>query len=590
MTQPLCGQPGSPRNSFCESGLALAATAVTQLARRMKLPKIATPLLLLVAGVVAYHNSLRIPFLLDDLWLVRDNPNIRSFATAFTDSSRPVVQLSLAVNYALGGGDVTGYHVVNLALHLAAGCVLFGLIRQTGRARGTPTDDLAFAVALLWVVHPLASQAVNYIIQRGELLMSLCYLLTLYGVVRAFAEPGNRRWAVLAVASCTLGMACKSVMVTAPIVAWLYAAILLRQRWHPLYFGLAATWLVLPVVLAHSTGEWKGSAGLAVTSLTPVTYALAQAKVVAHYLRLAVWPVGLCFDYAWPAVAHWPSIIFMAALLAVTIWAVARRTVAGCLAACFFLLLAPTSSFLPIQDVAVEHRMYLALAPVIALVVLGLPTRWRMYLVAGLAVTLTILTIRRNADYRSNESLWRATVAVSPRNVRAWTNLGNAIGEDPNRFDEAVSAYREALRVDPGYALAHYNWAHLLVGRGRLSEAEEHYRSAIAAKADDILSHYNLGMICARQGRYLEAIAQFEAVLKVHPGNTQSHYNIGVAREKLGEVDAAITAYETALRWDPAFAKGHYFLAQLLARTGRAAEAQPHFETAGRLDPAFAGR
>src|SRR5262249_11190655 len=169
-------------------------------------------------------------------------------------SGRPLVNLSLAVNYAIGGLDVTGYHVWNVAVHVCCALLLFGIVRRT-------LDDagVAAASAVLWMVHPLQSEAVDYISARTESMMALCYLATLYASVRSLRSPQGGRSTAVAVAACAAGMACKESMAAAPMMVAAYDRTFafrswkdaVRSRW-PLYAGLAATWLVLTALVLHA--------------------------------------------------------------------------------------------------------------------------------------------------------------------------------------------------------------------------------------------------------------------------------------------------------------------------------------------------
>ncbi len=191
------------------------------------------PWIILVAGLVAYANSLTGAFVFDDIKAVVDNRHIRSWwpmweaVVAAKDSSlagRPVASFSFALNFALGGLDVRGYHVVNLAIHLTCALLLYGLMRRSlgqpalqGRCQQS-APRLALAVALLWVVHPMTTEAVTYIIQRTESLMACWLLLTLYAAMRAADAPRPGRWQITALVACGLGMATKEVMVVAPLL------------------------------------------------------------------------------------------------------------------------------------------------------------------------------------------------------------------------------------------------------------------------------------------------------------------------------------------------------------------------------------
>src|ERR1022692_1539631 len=199
------------------------------------------PLMVVAAGLLAYHNSFTGPFIFDDFYSIEDNPTIHHLwpiwqtlspprIGAPTVEGRPLVNLSLAINYALGGYRLWGYHALNLTIHILAALTLFGIVRRTllqprlQERFGAAADGLALAVAVLWMVHPLQTESVTYIIQRAESLMGLFYLLTLYCFLRAAGAggPGRFWWLAASVFACLLGMATKEVMVSAPLVVLLY--------------------------------------------------------------------------------------------------------------------------------------------------------------------------------------------------------------------------------------------------------------------------------------------------------------------------------------------------------------------------------
>jgi hypothetical protein len=308
--------------------------------------------LIVLAGVAVYWNSLGNPFVFDDNVTLVDNPQIRSFATVFqTDkgsalTGRPIVSLTFALNYALDGLTVTGYRVVNIALHVACALLLFGVVRRTLEQPGLRdrfgrvAAGAALAAALLWVVHPLNSEVVDYLTQRTEALMAACYLLAVYAGIRALG--GGGAWTGIAVASCAAGMLCKETMVTAPLMIAAYdrvfafgsLAAAARARWK-LYAGLAASWVVLGASVATASREASG--GFSTTHVSVWSYLLNQTEVVTHYLTLVVWPRALVAYYGWSLPATlgdvWPYALFVTALAVVTVVALVRWPRAGYLPA-----------------------------------------------------------------------------------------------------------------------------------------------------------------------------------------------------------------------------------------------------------------
>jgi tetratricopeptide (TPR) repeat protein len=578
----------------------------------------AIPLVLIAAGLAAYHNSFRGVFLFDDQTRIVEDQKIRQLWppwAVMAGSTRPILGLSIAANYAIGGLDVRGYHAFNLAVHLLAGLVLFGIVRltlesDTLRARfGGRAPWLAMAVAAIWIVHPLQTESVTYVIQRAESLMGLFFLLTLYCAIRAWRSPHPQRWQVAAVAACALGMGTKEVMVSAPILVvlhdWVFVAgpfkdILRRRR--GLYAGLAATWLVLGALLATSRAEEQT---FMVSGLTPWRYAMTQFGVIVHYLRLSFWPHPLVLDYTWPmadrasAVAPWAAVVL--ALVAATALALARRSPAGFCGAWFFLVLAPTSSVLPIADVAFEHRMYLPLAAVIALSVTGgyrllehlarrcgatdAPRRWLMAsLVVGLVAVLGCLTVRRNEDYLSDLAMWSDVVRKVPDNPRGHQNLGFILGKRGERGEE-IRQYAEALRLKPDYAQAHYTLGVALFEQGQVGDAVAHYREALRLNPRHLKAHNNLAAALQSQRQFTEAIAHYSEALRLDPRDADVRYNLGTALLEDGQIKEAIAQYEAALRLKPAFPDAHYNLGVALAAHGDLPGAIAHLSEALRLRP-----
>jgi protein O-mannosyl-transferase len=521
-------------------------------------------LLLVALTCWAYRTSFQGVFVFDDVPTIVANPHVRtlwplsramSAPAEVTVSGRPVAALSLALNYALAPADVRdvmqppgpqaapdeggrflrnlrGYHGVNLAIHLGAGLTLFGVVRRTLRSAalrdrfGPASTSLAAVVALLWMVHPLQTESVTYIVQRVESLMGLFFFLTLYAAIRAHDPERRVLWTVAAVFCCALGMGSKEVMVTAPVVVllwdWLFARSV-RGRWG-LYAGLAATWIVLAFVVW--TESRPSSVGARLLGWTPWSYLLTQTAVVVHYLRLSLWPSPLVIDYGWPMARSIGDVAWQAALLlalfGVTVVLIARRRPLGFLGAWFFLILAPTSSVLPIAtEIAAEHRMYLPLAAVITAIVLG-AARLRLrgvvagVIVAVVAATLVAHTAARNRDYWTDEGLWEDAVEKRPDNPRARVSLGAGLYA-AGRLDEAEREFRIALSLDESSAPAHLNLGSVLCAKGRVDEGVAHLERALALDPASPDAHRNLGEAHASRGELAAAVADFSAVVQAKP-------------------------------------------------------------------------
>jgi len=534
---------------------------------------VAAPALLTALAAAAWANSLSAPFIFDDRPAILGNPHIRqlwplSRALSAPPRSilggRPVPGLTLAINYALGELDVRGYHAFNLALHVLSALILLGIVRRT-LARSarlvSAARPLALVTAAIWLVHPLQTDAVTYVTQRTELLMGLFYLLTLYAAIRA--GEGSWPWQTASVVSCALGMASKEVMITAPLMVMLYDRVFLypslaearRRRW-PLYAGLMATWAVLATLLMLSPPHHLlvlipgGHASVLERGMTPWEYLRTQVGVIARYLGLALWPHPLCLDHGlWVARTAGevlPGALVVAGLVGGTAWALRRHPGTGFLGAWFLVVLAPTSSVVPVvTEVMAERRMHLPLAAVAVAAVLGgyaavgalvrsdsRRAALRVSLALAVIATLTALTARRNVDYGSEVSIWSDAAEKRPWNPRAHNNLGNALLRAGD-LDGAFAQYAEAIRLEPDYAEAHYNLGNAFLRKGRPTDAAASYAAALRIDPELAPAHYNLGNVQLAEGRFEEAIAHFGEVLRIDPDFEYARTNLRVARERL---------------------------------------------------------
>ncbi|MBI5769747.1 MAG: tetratricopeptide repeat protein [Verrucomicrobia bacterium] len=565
--------------------------------------------LLVVAVFAAYCNIWSAPFVLDDHLSILRNPTIHRLGWealvpprgfGFTVEGRPVLNLSLAFNYAWTGPAVWSYHLVNVAIHALAALVLFGVARRAlARARCPGPDAVGFAAASLWALHPLQTGSVSYVVQRTESLMGLFFLLTLYAVLRGAESDRPARWQALACVACALGMATKEVMVVAPVIVLLFDRTLLagsfREAWlrrRALYCGLATTWLLLAWLVLGS-GSRGGTIGAA-AGISPWDYALCQARGVVHYLSLALWPVRLIFDYGTDRVSLAEAAPFVAidlVLLSLTGIALWRRSPVGLLGAWFFLILAPTSSVVGgTRQMLAEHRLYLSLAAVAvalagtAFIVLG---RRAWVLCATAAVALALTTAQRNVDYRSELALHGDTVAKRPGNIYARINYGNALLV-AGRAAEAVGQFEAATRLRPGFHLALSNLAGAYHQAGRSADAADAARAALAAKPDHAEARFNLAAALLQLGRPVEAITHYETAIRLKPDYAEACNGLGAALAAAGRSAEAIARLQDAVRLRPGFAEAHYNLATALVQTGDAPAAEPHYLAAIQHRPDYA--
>ncbi len=540
--------------------------------------------LVVAAGLFAYSNSLDGVFLFDDHVDIDRNAAITSLDSLWRViaeqgqsgvSGRPLVALSYAFNYAWCGLETRGWHLVNITIHVLAGLALFGVVRRalmapplaarwSSRALG-----IALASAAIWVAHPLTTGSVTYLGQRVESLMGLCFLATFYGALRTFADSSSRFWPFFASLCCALGTGCKEVIVGAPLLVLLYdslyvagnAAAAWRAR-RGLYLGLFASWLLVALWVAMAQGRSE-SVGFGYSEVGVWSYLTTQAWAVAHYARLSVWPDPLVFDYGIRPITELsryaaPGAAVLAAL-ALTIAGLVRRRPLAFLGAWWFVILAPTSSVLPIvTELIVEHRVYLpSAAVVLALVLLAAraleaaPPALRAPLGGSLGLTLCVAaalaTRARNLDYSSEIGMWLDVVAKLPDNDRAHSSYGNDL-VSAGREPEAGRHFARAVELSPNNGYWRSNLGTWLLSQGDVQRATEELERAVELLPNYGIALQNLGSAYSRRGERAKAFEAWRRALEhgapmagaIAEQMTRQLSSEGRAREALEVARAAV--------------------------------------------------
>jgi protein O-mannosyl-transferase len=579
---------------------------------------LAVPLALAVA---ASWRVLPGEFQFDDEHAIVENPAVKALSPFLTaapwraalSGGRPVTELTFALNYAYARLEPWNYHLTNLLIHLGAvvlaGAVARRLLRLAGAAR---PEGVAVAVAGLFALHPLQSQAVSYVVQRAESLAAALYLAGLLCLLHAEERPPGRRAAPLAGGFLLFaaGLGAKATVVTLPAAWLLLAALVPAPSARPRLLGwrarllAACPFLALDVIFVATTvSALRGpEIGLAVEGLPPSTYLLTQLPVVATYLRLLAWPAGQAVDWhLTPARVLSGPVILSGLLLAALAGgalrlalrarrregadaAAARLAGAGLL--WFFLVLSPSSSVVPVIDLLVEHRAYLpALGVFLAAAVGGeralarlggrLPAWAPAALTAAVWLALAGSLHARNAVWETRRALWSDAVAKVPDNPRAWANLALAASQE-GRAEEAVRLYRQALPLaeqEPVVLIRLLGNLGIELARlGRLEEAEQALRRAVTIQPWPTLRN-DLAAILTVRGKLDEAEALLRAVLADAPDQGEALTSLGKLRLMRGDPASALPLLDRAVALDPDVPVRHLLRARALAGQGRRAEA-----------------
>jgi hypothetical protein len=425
--------------------------------------------ILLLATLLAYANSFQGAFQFDDYNVIVNNTRIHSLSAWWQHviGIRPLLKFSYALNWISGLG-LSGYHAVNLAIHCANAVLAYLLLRRFPASDANRAEDAAFVAALLFALLPIQTEAVTYISGRSVSFMALFYLAAML----AYAQ-GNRPNKVFSLLLFVAALLVKEVAVTLPLALLLWekargtSTSLALRRTLPHWLLLALAGLLLLALRDYvsfftSSFSLRSIADNLLTQLHAVTWLLMRL--------FALW--GHNIDPDLPLIRHWtPLLLAEAALLAGLLFTGFRQNVIrpwlGFGMLWLLLHLLPTNSLVPRLDVANERQLYLVsigacfmLAKVFVNLRLSRPA-WRVWLngaLAGCLVLLTLATLSRNLDYRSEIALWEDTVAHSPAKARPWNNLGYAyaLAGDTAR---AQLAYGKAIHLKPDYALALQNLA-----------------------------------------------------------------------------------------------------------------------------------
>jgi tetratricopeptide (TPR) repeat protein len=552
----------------------------------------AVPLLIL-ACLLAYANCITKTLVFDDdAWIV-DVPALDDPPQYFRDmEGRPLLAVTNLTLHRFGRSNPVGHHVLNVLIHIGATLTLYGVVRRSllrprfcrrfeGRA-----PYLAFAVALLWMLHPLQVQCVTYVIQRGESMAGLFYMLILYGMLRAdeerdpdddtdLGESYNLRrfiWYFVAIASLVLGFASKEILATAPVAVVLFDRIfvaqswreLIRRRWIFYLFFLSIAGAFVAWHLDRAAGS-QGGIGFGMQTITKQQYAYTQAGVILYYLQLSVWPRGMAIDYqSWPwsntLSEAMPEGAIIAGMLLVTSVLLFWRPALGFVCAWFFIILAPTSSVMPIADAVFEHRMYLSLATVAIIVVflgdwffrrvrLG---RLRPVLLTAVAIALGVLTHLRNEEYRSRAAVWQTAVERMPNSVRARSNFGQGL-IIAERYDEVPPILNRGLEISPSDPTTLVNLGATYEQLGRYDLAEDCYRRMRDYFPSDP-KHWRMhAASLLNLGRWHEANEVYGQAIKLSPGDLDAHYGRAAALREMGIIDQAEEEAKAASAIDPAW-------------------------------------
>lgn len=561
--------------------------------------RVAAFVLIVLLGGTIYANSLHNTFHLDDDIFIIHNPAVRSLwnwpALWASFNTRFVTGLSFALNYRFGGLDVFGYHVVNLLLHFMNAFLVFVFVRKllqtpffesrSAADAGAPAVT-AVLTALVFLAHPLQTQAVNYISQRAVLLAVFFYLLSIVFYLK-WAGAAHRDYYIASLAAAVLAMFSKELAFTLPLMLFIIHVFFIRRSYESLLGGLKRlspfflTWFIIPFsLLAERSSSIVDLREQLATGRFHVNNGLTALNALRTYFWLCLAPVRQNLDYDFPrAQSVWEGQTLLSIILIVGLaaWACRqfnRRRVFSFCVIWFLvsLMMEFLSSALLGKDMIFEHWLYLALTGFALFVVSGFQALFKnrvfFYVVIGVWLAgLGILTYQRNAVWKNPVTLWTDVLRKSPRKVRPYDNLAAAYMGVGN-YRAAKQMLYHAIRLDPRSYKTLNNLGLIFLEEGNVLEARDYFEKALGVNPEYAETWSNLGVLYLRTGQLQQAQEVFLKVQSLNPALLEARRNLALVYQQQGEHLRAIEIYQNILKYDPHEEESLYNLTELYLEAG----------------------
>jgi protein O-mannosyl-transferase len=611
--------------------------------------QLACILLLVLSSTGIYFNSLKGSFQFDDVPLIsnqwiEDLDSFNQFVKISSFENRPVLLWTYALNNSLGKNKEFGFHLLNLILHIGVTLLIFFSVLKTSyfQERFNETRNknpkirnsksiwiFPFITALIFSLHPLNTDSISYISSRSSVLATFFYLFSLYLFLNLFSPEkkkiplaNNLILIPLMAATMYLSLASKLIAATLPLLMsfWYFVFIFSRKNMEALW---KRNWAYLLLILISIAAlfllgdSWLYNAkdqGLELYGQLP--YLLIQIKVIIfYYLKLFLFPFNLSVDSGMPfsSINEDPFIVFAILIISGIVAAAIKSRNIWLLAgtAWFFITLAPTSSFMPLNDLAVEHRTYLPMTLGLCMTVgwgiSRLCSMWRFGFLSLIIIALSLATITRNSDWISEISLWEDVARKNPSSSRAHNNLGKAYFEKGNlaragyHFEKSIAnipkftedkfnlrnaeelllekkgpanSYNPNLRIAAELVEPHYNLASIYLDQGKLRLAEKEYLKTLSLRPNHSSAKIGLGSVYNKKGLFEKAEKLYRQAIKdkqSQSGNgffPLAHLNLGEVYGKTGKISLAIIEWEQAIQQDPSLLPAHFNLGTALMMQG----------------------
>jgi Flp pilus assembly protein TadD len=561
--------------------------------------------LILAIGLLAYSNSFHNPFQWDENVCLVQNPVVKNLKYLFDLSSgrpadpercplsrtRTVGYLTFAINYKLHGFNVLGYHLFNLMIHLGNALLVYLFILLTfktpfleGATLKRDSNFVALFSALIFVSHPLQTEAVTYVFQRFASLTAFFYLSSLVFYIRWRLDREDQKtsrfkptaYFILSLVSTVFAMNTKEIALTLPFVILIYEFFFFAGRVRPRMLRLLPWFLSLAILPLMGMGAGNQASFRYLAELPRQVYLFTQFRVVLTYIRLLFFPAHQNIDYDYPVYPSffvpevYLSFLFHLAVIGLALYLYYRSKVtlrdlrlSSFAILWFFVTLSVESSIIPISNIICEYRVYLpsvgwAMAVTVSAWVIAekLTPRFpglkkiMIALFAAIVILSSVLTYARNAVWKDEMTLWEDVVTKSPNKARGHFSLGVVLGK-MGRLDEAIKEFQTSLNLEPNQIKIHLNLGIIYASQGKVDDALKEYETALTIDPKDPAAHYNLAVLFAQIQRLDDAVTEFQTALESNPYDASAHNNLGVVFARQGRLNEAMREFKAALEIEP---------------------------------------
>jgi len=537
-------------------------------------------LLILILGFGIYSNTFDCGFHFDDRPSIIDNPGIKSlsnFIGPYFRIRQFITRVTFLINYQFGKLEVVGYHLFNILIHILASILIYILVKLIFKTPNVKDSNLsrykdfiALFSSLIFLAHPIQTQAVTYIVQRASCLAAISYVLTIILYIKARLD--NRRlFYYLAILTALLSTLTKEIVITLPIILVLFEITFFgisRNTFKKrlLYFiPFFLPFIIIPLLLLADAKNIS-TITRETLAISRSEYLLTQFNVIRTYIRLLFLPIRQNLDYYYPlskSLFEAKTLLSLLLHIAILLFAIKifkKQKLISFSIFFFYIALSVESSIIPISDVIFEHRLYL---PMVGFSIFIVPALFLIIkdikklipLLTIVVIALSILTYTRNKVWKNDFTLWSDAVRKSPQKARPHNNIGVEYRKR-GLFDKAMEEFKKAIELDPYYAEAHNNMGVEYREKGMLNQAMIELRKALNIDPEYVDSHYNLGIIYGKKSMIDTAIFHFKKALSLTP-HAKAHSNLGVMYGRKGMLDASILEFKKAIKIDPDYVEAY---------------------------------